>query len=295
MSSKTNTSSFKDARFKNKLAVITGAGSGIGQQLAIQLAKKGCHLALADISQAGLDKTQQLLAEVLSNDSDDSLDDNLDVKSAVKISLHILDVADQAQMESFAVTIATEHGAANYLFNNAGVALGARIDAVSYADMHWLMNINYWGVIHGCTAFMPLLKQQEVAHIINVSSVFGLFTTPYNGIYSASKFAVNGFTDALAQELRETHINVSCAFPAGIKTDIAKSARMVADPDNNRSAKDLQTTIEKLFWTSAEQAAQEILTGVTKNKQRILVGKGATVMDIIRRLFPVNYSLFLKI
>ena len=295
MSSKTNTSSFKDARFKNKLAVITGAGSGIGQQLAIQLAAKGCHLALADISQAGLDKTQQLLAEVLSNDLDDDLDDDLDIKSAVKISIHIVDVADQAQMESFAATIATEYGAANYLFNNAGVALGARIDAVSYADMHWLMNINYWGVVHGCTAFMPLLKQQEVAHIINVSSVFGLFTTPYNGIYSASKFAVNSFTDALAQELRETHINVSCAFPAGIKTDIAKSARILADPDNNRSAKDLQTTIEKLFWTSAEQAAKEILTGVTKNKQRILVGKGATVMDIIRRLFPVNYSRFLKI
>ena len=141
----------------------------------------------------------------------------------------------------------------------------------------------------------PLLKQQKMAHIVNVSSVFGLFTTPYNGIYSASKFAVNGFTDALAQELRKTHINVSCAFPAGIKTDIAKSARIVADLDNNRSAKDLQTTIEKLFWTSAEQAAAEILKGVTKNKQRILVGKGATLMDIIRRLLPVNYSLFLKI
>jgi short-subunit dehydrogenase len=283
MRRKSNTTGFKDPIFKDKVAVITGAGSGIGQQLAIQLSAKGCHLALADISQAGLDKTQQLLS------------DDADEKSAVKISIHIVDVADQAQMESFAATIATEHGAANYLFNNAGVALGARIDAVSYDDMHWLMNINYWGVVHGCTAFIPLLKQQKMAHIVNVSSVFGLFTTPYNGIYSASKFAVNGFTDALAQELRKTHINVSCAFPAGIKTDIAKSARIVADLDNNRSAKDLQTTIEKLFWTSAEQAAAEILKGVTKNKQRILVGKGATLMDIIRRLLPVNYSRFLKI
>jgi short-subunit dehydrogenase len=263
MCRKSDTTGFKDSIFNNKVAVIAGAvaGSGIGQQLAIQLSAKSCHLALADISQAGLDKTQQFLS------------DDVDEKSAVKISVHIVDVADQAQTESFAATIATEHGAANYLFNNAGAALGTRIDAVSYDDMHWLMNINYWGVVHGCTAFIPLLKQQKMTHIVNVSSVFGLLTTPYNGIYSASQFAVNGFTDALAQELRETHINVSCAFPAGIKTDIAKSARIVADLDNNRSAKDLQTTIEKLFWTSAKQAAAEILKGVTKNKQRILVGR----------------------
>ncbi|ARN75188.1 SDR family NAD(P)-dependent oxidoreductase [Oceanicoccus sagamiensis] len=268
----------KNGLFDQRVAAITGAGSGIGQQLALQLATEGCHLALADISQDGLNTTLEQLK-------------GLDVR----ITTHTVDVADQAQIEQFAATVASEHGGVNFLFNNAGVALGGRIDSVSDEDMHWLMNINYWGVVYGCRAFLPLLKQQQVAHIVNVSSVFGLFTAPYNGIYSASKFAVNGFTDALAQELRKSPVNVSCAFPAGIKTAIAKSARMIADTDANRSEKDLQRTIEKMFWTTAAEAATEIIDGVNRNKQRILVGKGAFWMDLARRILPVNYTRLFKL
>lgn len=273
----------KNATLQKRVAVITGAGSGIGKELAMQLAEEGCDLALADISQPGLDNIQRELRDVLVDGC------------PIKTTCHVVDVADLKQMQLFAEAVAKEHGGVNYVFNNAGVALGARIDAANYEDMHWIMNINYWGVVHGCTVFLPLLKQQETAHIINVSSVFGLFTAPYNGIYSASKFAVNAFTDALAQELKGTSVNVSCAFPAGIKTDIAKSARIIDDPANNQSAEELEQTIEKLFWTSASQAASEILRGTAKQKQRILVGKGATLMDIVRRLFPVGYARILKL
>ncbi len=273
-----NSNNTKNGLFEHRVAAITGAGSGIGQQLAMQLAAEGCHLALADISEEGLQKTLQRL-------------EGLDVK----ISTHIVDVADRTSVEQYAEAATKEHGGVNFLFNNAGVALGARIDAASYDDMHWLMNINYWGVVHGCTAFLPFLKQQQVAHIVNVSSVFGLFTAPYNGTYSASKFAVNGFTDALAQELSNTPVGVSCAFPAGIKTAIAENARMIDDPAANRSGKDLQHTIEKMFWTSAGQAAAEIIQGVRLQKQRILVGKGARWMDLARRLLPVNYTRLFKL
>ena len=261
--------------FDGLVAAITGAGSGIGRQLALQLAAQGCHLALADRSQEGLDSTLAMLESV---------------DAAVKVTHYLVDVSERDQVERFAQSAEADHGAVNFVFNNAGVALGARIEDVSYEDMHWLMNINFWGVVHGCTAFLPILKKQPSAHIVNVSSVFGLFTAPFNGVYSASKFAVNGFTDALAQELAGTHVGVSCVFPAGIKTDIAKKARMTVDPTGKESAEDLQKGFEKMFWTTAEQAAEQVIRGVELNKQRILVGKGASVMDLLRRLLPVAYA-----
>ncbi len=224
-----------------------------------------------------------------------------DLKQAIcggrspQATYHVVDVSDLEQMQVFAEEVSKRHGGVNYLFNNAGVALRARIDTASYKDIHCVMNINYWGVVHGCTAFLPLLQQHESAHIVNLSSLVGLFTAPYKFFYSASKFAVNALTGTLAQELKDTSVSVSSAFPAGVKTDIAKSARIIDDSENGRTAEELETTIEKLFWISAREAAAEILRGTSKKRQRILVGKGSSMMDIVRRIFPVGYPRILKL
>ena len=268
------------SQFKGKVAAVTGAGSGIGQQLALQLAEQGCHLALADVSEKGLQQTEALIRQA---------------GSAVKVSCHSVDVSDREQVEAFADAVVSEHGAVHMLINNAGVALGARVEDASYEDMHWLMNINYWGVVHGCKAFIPHLRQQSQAIIVNVSSVFGLFSAPMNGVYSASKFAVRGFTDALAQELADSSISVSCAFPAGIKTAIAQSARMQVNASSEETEEQFKGAMEKMFWTTAEQAAAQIIKGARRGRSRILVGKGSGVMDLLVRLLPTNYRRLISL
>jgi NADP-dependent 3-hydroxy acid dehydrogenase YdfG len=262
--------------FTGKVAVVTGAASGIGRCLALQLAQQGCHVALADIDE-----------EMLSQ-SRDEIVAQLDSGSEVKLTLHRLDVANQAQVEDFAKDVVAQHGKVNLVINNAGVALGAAVDRAEYDDMHWLMNINFWGVVHGCKAFLPFLQQSGEGYIVNVSSVFGLMAVPTQSIYNASKFAVRGFSEALRIELLDQPITVSTAFPAGIKTNIAKNARVV-DADEH-STDDRKDDMEKLFITTAEDAAKEILAGVKKSKPRILVGKGAGWVDFLTRLMPVLVS-----
>ena len=263
--------------FKNKVAAVTGAGSGIGRSLALQLAERGCHLALSDIDMGGLEATRQAI---------------VDAGHSVRVTLEAVDVSKREEVEAWSDKVAADHGAVNLLVNNAGVALGVMVKDASYEDMHWLMDINFWGVMHGVTAFLPQLRRAEEAHIVNVSSVYGLFTTPMNGIYSASKFAVRGVSDAMDQELAALGIRVSCAFPAGIKTDIARNARVQVHKKSPVSAQQLQQGMEKLLVTTPEQAAGQILAGVAKKRPRILVGKGSWRMDMLSRLFPVSYRRF---
>jgi len=264
--------------FAGKVAAITGAGGGIGRSLALQLAEQGCHLALSDVDLPGLEQTRQAI---------------LDAGYRVTVTLETVDVAQREQVEAWAGNTVREHGGVNLLVNNAGVALGALIKDVSYEDMHWLMNINFWGVVHGVKAFLPHLKQADQAHIVNVSSVFGLFSAPMNGIYSASKFAVRGLSDAMDQELTGSGIRVSCAFPAGIKTGIARNARVQMPEKSELSAEQVQKSMEKLFWTTPDEAASEILAGVRKCQPRIMVGKGSRRMDVLARLMPVLYRKYL--
>ena len=267
--------------FNGKVAVVTGAGSGIGRCLATQLAQQGCSVALADIN-------EEMLAQ-----SRDAIVGQLDPGKSVTLTLHKVDVADQQQVADFAANVMEQHGKVNLVINNAGVALGAAVDQAQYDDMHWLMNINFWGVVHGCKAFLPFLKQSGDGYIVNVSSVFGLMAVPTQSIYNASKFAVRGFSEALRLELLEQPISVSTAFPAGIKTNIAKNARMIQDEDaGERSSDQRKDDIEKLFINTAEDAAKEILEGVKKSKPRILVGKGAGWVDFLTRLMPVFVSRF---
>src|ERR1700689_2657232 len=199
--------------FNGRGAAITGAGSGIGRALANNLARKGAHLALSDINDEGL---AEAVAQCEGHGG--------------KVTAQHLDVADRAAVYSWADEVVGDHGQVNLVINNAGVALGATIEAMSYEDFEWLMNINFWGVVYGTKAFLPHLKLSGEGHIVNISSVFGLISVPSQSAYNAAKFAVRGFTDSLRMELEieDANVSVTTVHPGGIKTNIARNARMDA-------------------------------------------------------------------
>jgi NADP-dependent 3-hydroxy acid dehydrogenase YdfG len=219
----------------NTVAVVTGAASGIGRARAQHLASKGASLALADVNEAGLEETRASLF-------------------GVKTSLHIVNVADASRVATFAQEVLEQHGRANLLFNNAGVALGGRFSEITLEDMQWLFNINFWGVVHGCQAFMPILQKEPVAHIINTSSVFGIFAPPGQTAYAAAKFAVRGFSESLRHELEGSSVKLSVVHPGGIKTNIARNARFGANAKVERLEQGLKN-LEKGFITTLEAAA----------------------------------------
>ena len=259
--------------FRDKVAAITGAGSGMGRALALELASRGCAVALADIGQAALDETAAMLGT-----------------AKVAVSTHVVDVADRAAMERFAAEVVRSHGKVNLIFNNAGVSVTNTIEKLSYEDFEWLMNINFWGVVHGTKAFLPYLKQVDEAHIVNTASIFGVVAFATQGAYNASKFAVRGFTEALRQELAGTHIGVSCVQPGGVKTNIVKTSRYYAQ-DNEAPTKDeMVQNFERLAALTPQLAAQQILAGVARDPGRVLVGKDAKLLAWVQRLFPESYA-----
>ncbi len=264
--------------FENKVAAITGAGSGIGRGLASSLARRKCHLALSDINEEGLEETVSMLSE-----------------QGVRVTSQTLDVADREAVYAWADQVASEHGRVNLIFNNAGVGLGSTVEKMSYEDFEWLMDINLWGVVYGTKAFLPHLKASGEGHIVNVSSVFGLVGIPTQSAYNAAKFAVRGFTESLRQELDMLGYGVSASsvHPGGIKTGIARSARMdesIRDLGLGNGGDDTRTKFEKSFITSADKAAEEILAGVQRNQRRILVGPDARVFDWLARFLPTAYQ-----
>jgi NAD(P)-dependent dehydrogenase (short-subunit alcohol dehydrogenase family) len=264
--------------FSGKVAAITGAASGMGRELALELARRGCHLAISDVNEAGLAQTVELAQAV----------------GDVTITSQKLDVADRAAMHAWADRVVADHGKVNLIFNNAGVALGATVEGVSYEDFEWIVGINFWGVVYGTKAFLPHLKASGEGHIINVSSVFGLIGVPTQGTYNATKFAVRGFTEALRQELDITRSPVSATsvHPGGIKTNIAKAARFDKSAADITGQEKGESTaqFEKLFITTAAKAALIILKAVENNKRRVLVGPDAYVIDAMQRLLPTGYQ-----
>lgn len=260
-------------QYKNKTAVVSGAASGIGYALTIKLANKGCNIALIDRNIDGLAKVQQQV-------------ESLGVQCFIKD----VDVSDNNAFIEFAGEVVEKFGQVDFLFNNAGVSLIDSVENQSLDDFHWLMNINFWGVVHGTNAFLPYLKKSDAAHIVNVSSLFGLLSLPLQSAYNSSKFAVRGFTEALKMEMAGTTVSVHCVHPGGIKTNITNSAK-ISSPHVERSK--ILDDFNKQAKTTSEQAASIILQGIDKKKRRILVGGDAKLLDRIVRWFPETYEKIL--
>jgi butyryl-CoA dehydrogenase len=253
--------------FAGRVAAVTGAASGIGRALAEELARRGAHLALCDVDEAGLAATAEACRSV-------------DGGGAQRITTRGVDVADAAAVQAWADEVVGEHGRVDLVVNNAGVALAATVDAMSLDDVAWLMGIDFWGVVHGTKAFLPHLQAAGEGHIVNISSVFGLLSVPTQSAYNAAKFAVRGFTDALRMELEIAGSGVSCTtvHPGGIKTAIARNARI--DPAVGALAADF----DRVAMTTPEKAARQILAAVERNHRRALVGPDAKVLDLLARL-----------
>lgn len=263
-------------RFENKVAAITGASSGIGRALAIELGRVRCNVALSDIDETGLQDTAEQAR-----------------KLGVHVTSTVVDVANREAVHAWADQVVNDHGKANLIINNAGVALASTVEGMSYGDFEWLMDINFWGVVHGTKAFLPHLKASGDGHIVNISSVFGLAGIPSQSAYNSAKFAVRGFTESLRQELDMMGCGVSASsvHPGGIKTNIARSSRIDESLQTlGISDVDSREKFEKTFITAPDKAAREILAGIRRNQRRILVGPDARVFDWMVRLLPSTYQ-----
>lgn len=258
-------------QINNSVAVLTGAGSGIGRALARSLAGRGCHLALVDINPEGLAESAQLARA-----------------QGVRVSEHCLDVANRDHIAGLPRAVLAEHGHVDILINNAGVALGGHFQQVSEEDFDWLMTINFGAVVRLTRVFLPLMQQRPQARIVNVSSLFGLVTPAGQTAYCASKFAVRGFSNALRLELQGSNLGVTVVHPGGVATSIATSARLASDIPRETAEQNLKQA-QKLLRMPPERAADIIITGIERNKARVLVGNDARILSWLERLLPVNY------
>ena len=267
--------------FKNKVAAITGAASGMGRTLAVELARRGCHLALSDVNETELVKTAELAGQ-----------------HGVKVTITRLDVANKDAVYAWADQVVRDHGKVNLIFNNAGVALTAPLEHVKLSDFEWIVGINFWGVVYGTQAFLPHLKASGDGHIINTSSLFGLMSVPTQGCYNATKFAVRGYTEALRMELEMegSCVSATCVHPGGIATNIAMAGKVdpvmekltgVTEEQQKRRANKMINT------TTADSAARQILTAVEKNARRVLVGPDAKFLDKVVRLLGASYQVLI--
>jgi short-subunit dehydrogenase len=261
---------------RDRVAVVTGAAGGIGRGISLALARRGCHLALADIDAAGLAATSAE-AQAL----------------GVRTSRHVLDVADSAAVAALPAAIVGAQGRIDVLVNNAGVALGGTFEQVSEADFDWLMAINFGAVVRMTRAFLPLLHASDDARIVNVSSVYGMVSPPGQSAYSASKFAVRGFSNALRHELEGTRIGVTVVHPGGVATAIARSARAPAGvPEEEIALR--RAASEKMLRMAPQRAGEIIVRAVERRRARVLVGADAVVVALIERLAPVRYWRLLR-
>jgi NAD(P)-dependent dehydrogenase (short-subunit alcohol dehydrogenase family) len=244
-----------------KVVAITGAASGIGRALAIELVEAGCPVALSDVDEVGLAETVTRCEG-----------------AGVKVTSHRVDVADRDAVLAWADAVVAEHGTVNVIVNNAGVAVAADVRDMSFDDLDWLLGINLGGVLNGTKAFLPHLERSGAGHVVNISSVFGLLSIPGQSAYNAAKFGVRGFTDALRIELEGARSPVSCTtvHPGGVRTNIARNARS-DDPD-------LASGFDRIARTTPEQAARQIVAAITKDKRRVLVGPDAKLIDLLARL-----------
>jgi NADP-dependent 3-hydroxy acid dehydrogenase YdfG len=258
--------------FAGKVAVVTGAGSGIGQALAVELARSGAKLAICDVDTEGLAQTEERVKAI-----------------GAPVKVDRLDVTEREAFLAYADAVAAHFGKVNQIYNNAGIAFTGDIEVSQFKDIERVMDVDFWGVVNGTKAFLPHLIASGDGHVINISSVFGLFAVPGQAAYNSAKFAVRGFTEALRQEmiLAGHPVGVTTVHPGGIKTAIARNATAVEGVDRDELAKAFDT---RLARTSPQRAAEVILDAVRKNQARVLVGNDAKVLDILVRLTGSGYQ-----
>ena len=260
-----------------RVVALTGAGSGIGRALAIELAKANYALALADRNETGLKETAALVSD------------------RTTVTTHVLDVSSKAAVDAFATDVVAEHGRVDVLINNAGVSIAGDVSELTVEEIEWLMNINFWGTVYGVKAFLPELQKSDDATIVNLSSVFGLFGPPGQSAYAASKFAVRGFSESLRGELRG-NVHVVTVHPGGIATNIAKSSRIAAAADQEFNKKRAAEFEKKMLTQTPEKAAKLIVRGIQGHHDRVLIGVDALQIDTITRVMgPRGSALLAKI
>jgi NADP-dependent 3-hydroxy acid dehydrogenase YdfG len=258
--------------FAGKVAVITGAGSGIGQALAVELARSGAKVAISDVDTEGLAQTEEQLKAI-----------------GAPVKANRLDVTEREAFLAYADEVAEHFGKVNQIYNNAGIAFTGDIEVSQFKDIERVMDVDFWGVVNGTKAFLPHVIASGDGHVINISSVFGLFSVPGQAAYNSAKFAVRGFTEALRQEmiLARHPVAVTTVHPGGIKTAIARNASAAEGLDREQLAKLFD---KRLARTSPQRAAQVILDAVYKKKARVLVGNDAKVMDLMVRVAGPYYQ-----
>jgi len=265
---------FHVRNLRDRLAAVTGAGSGIGRALAVRLAHEGCRVAISSRGADGLSETARLTTA-----------------EGALVDSAVVDVADRDAVHAWADRLVAEHGPAHLVFNNAGVTLISTVEMMSYEDLDWIMGINFWGVVHGTKAFLPHLRRAGEGCIVNMSSVFGFIGYPTQASYSASKFAVRGFTETLRQELEldGSRITAIGVYPGGVNTNVVRSARMGADQVLGMDHRRFVEEFDRVARTSADRVARTIIRGVKRNRPRIVIGTDAHLIDCIQRLFPSGY------
>ena len=262
---------------RDSVAVITGAASGIGQALAVRMAKEGiAGVAISDVNEVGLRETAAAVGSF-----------------GVPVSTHVFDVANLEAVKQFSEEVLAKHGRVTHLINNAGVGVIGTFEHISLEDFEWLMGINFWGVVYCTKVFLPTLLSQKSAHVVNISSVFGLIAPSEQTAYCSSKFAVRGFTESLRHELSETNVAVSCVHPGGIKTNIVRNSRVGSDTPDEWKQQGVKF-FDKVAKTSAEEAAEAIIQGIKDKNPRILIGKDAKAISMFSRLFPKRYLMIIE-
>lgn len=259
-------------RFEGRVSVISGAASGIGRALALELARRGSDLALADVDEEGMAETVAR-AEALGR----------------RVTHARVDVAERAEVHAFAEATLAAHGRVDAVVNNAGVAVANTVLDLSYEDLEWIVGINFWGVVHGTKAFLPHLLARGDGWVVNLSSVFGLIGVPSQAAYNATKFAVRGFTESLRQELEGTGVTACCVHPGGIRTNIARRSRFHRGADGRTDKAAMVEEFDRIARTSPEEAARVIAEGMERRAPRILIGPDARVIDAVQRALPVRY------
>jgi short-subunit dehydrogenase len=251
---------------RDRVAVVTGAASGIGSALAEVLARRGCDLALADVDAAGLAGTAGRVRA-----------------AGRRATTHVVDVADWERMLAFADEAAAAHGGVDLVVNNAGVSVTGTLEEQSIEDLRWIVGVNLWGVVHGCKAFLPHLRRRPEGHLVNVSGVFSLIGLPTQSSYCATKFAVRGFSEALWAELADSRIGVTAVHPGGVRTNIVRASRTA-----DAAAKARMVERFERQTAAPERVAEQIVRGVERGALRVRVCRETYAVDWAKRLFPAG-------